>query len=613
MQVALLMRLEAVCRGSLVCKAQLMHREGAGDDLTQRITKVGAKIVFRGGGSGSMHSGNTNALVRVIEAASAYAGVSDTASLQLQLLRSRSAVGQQGVERRKPLLQTTPHDLVFLSLPSSSFISTTLALPSSLSKNSSRLLLPLNKGLRSSSSSSLQRQQADSHEVSNTSATDKQHQQQQQQLKSYRQVLSTQLSQRFLGAGCVLMQPAICHRIFSFLALDVLFSVVPRVCFAWCDAVYSFSVPRAPASVARACLSTAGFRHRLPVREPRLLAMLAARLAKMRPHLRKIEIGPDCRLSDKRWEQRRRLERQEKRMTRMHRSEVEEKMGSEHGDVDEDSDFDEDDDGVDCNDDDDIGSQDHATEGSDERKGARGGLSSGRARERASADDLLPLFLEGPANESKTVGSLGAGRGSGVLHLDLAGLPGVANHSLQYIAKRCPNLRTLNISGCVLVTDQGLAVIAQSCTQLQVLIARRLPSISDKGLSLVAKMCPRLRAVDVAECPRVGDGFIRALVDGQCAASIRALHLPGSAVTGRGLRMLADPSALPLLASVNVKLCGAEPTLGVLAQSKDSGEALRLAQSRMASARDEIPEAQMEWLEAIARFKSQRPRAAVFV
>lgn len=81
---------------------------------------------------------------------------------------------------------------------------------------------------------------------------------------------------------------------------------------------------------------------------------------------------------------------------------------------------------------------------------------------------------------------------------------------MQLIAKKCPNLETLDVRACELISDAGMYFIASHCKKLiSVNVGRKAKGhlITDASMSLLAKNNPNLSTVGVAGC-HVSDRFI---------------------------------------------------------------------------------------------------------
>eukprot|EP00899_Mesostigma_viride_P021803 jgi/Mesvir1/29624/Mv21476-RA.1 len=89
----------------------------------------------------------------------------------------------------------------------------------------------------------------------------------------------------------------------------------------------------------------------------------------------------------------------------------------------------------------------------------------------------------------------------------------VTDAGIIAIARRCTDLRLLDVSHCLGVTDASLMMLAEWCPALEYLGVCELQGVTDAGIIAVAKACSTLRGLDV-NCSEVGtDAGIRAVAD----------------------------------------------------------------------------------------------------
>ncbi|XP_013384148.1 F-box/LRR-repeat protein 7-like isoform X1 [Lingula anatina] len=141
-------------------------------------------------------------------------------------------------------------------------------------------------------------------------------------------------------------------------------------------------------------------------------------------------------------------------------------------------------------------------------------------------------------------------------HLEIQGCANITNLALFEVVSRCTNLEHLNVTGCALITcisltpdaklqygqnpctiylrhldmtdcyaleDSGLKIIASHCTQLQYMYLRRCMRITDIGVQAIALYCTMLKEFSVSDCRRVTDFGLREL--SKLGSSLRYLSV----------------------------------------------------------------------------------------
>ena len=86
--------------------------------------------------------------------------------------------------------------------------------------------------------------------------------------------------------------------------------------------------------------------------------------------------------------------------------------------------------------------------------------------------------------------------------LVLEGCYEVTDKGLEFVAKSCQQLQSLDVFSCQ-ITDNGLNFVSERCTQLKSLILSCSYDVTDKGLEFVAKNCPHLLELVIGEADKV--------------------------------------------------------------------------------------------------------------
>ncbi|KAJ1492998.1 hypothetical protein T484DRAFT_1929974 [Baffinella frigidus] len=107
------------------------------------------------------------------------------------------------------------------------------------------------------------------------------------------------------------------------------------------------------------------------------------------------------------------------------------------------------------------------------------------------------------------------GMGGGVTYLDVKGMVGFTDESLQLVGAACPNLWLLQIGGCTALTDKGIIdyvalIRQQSEVHLRKLSLMNCSALTNAALAAVAEELPEVRDLCIYGCYRMtDDGLIR--------------------------------------------------------------------------------------------------------
>ncbi|XP_008243014.1 PREDICTED: F-box protein SKIP1-like [Prunus mume] len=132
-----------------------------------------------------------------------------------------------------------------------------------------------------------------------------------------------------------------------------------------------------------------------------------------------------------------------------------------------------------------------------------------------------------------------------------------SNHSLSFVAQRCPNLEVLSIKCCPNVTDSSMADIAFRCPMIRELDISYCHEISHESLVLIGRNCPNLKILkrnlmnwlDPSEhagvvpdeylktCPQ--DGNSEAAAIGKSMPNLEHLELRFSKVSAKGFALIS--------------------------------------------------------------------------
>lgn len=141
----------------------------------------------------------------------------------------------------------------------------------------------------------------------------------------------------------------------------------------------------------------------------------------------------------------------------------------------------------------------------------------------------------------------------GLARLEKLNLSGtrIGDGALATLARRCPELASLNCSRCEGVGDDGVIMVAVRCTRLRALHLARCLGLSDAALSAMGDFAPALEEVHLAGCVAVTDKGVSALARG--CAQLQRLSLDSVCVSDAGLEELGR--SCPRLCSLQAQGC----------------------------------------------------------
>ena len=84
----------------------------------------------------------------------------------------------------------------------------------------------------------------------------------------------------------------------------------------------------------------------------------------------------------------------------------------------------------------------------------------------------------------------------------------INDEGLVALARRCPDLRKVQLQGCRNIQDEGVVRLAESCPQLEYLCVSNCSHLTDACLLALSQNCPRLNTLECASVSQFTDtGF----------------------------------------------------------------------------------------------------------
>lgn len=164
------------------------------------------------------------------------------------------------------------------------------------------------------------------------------------------------------------------------------------------------------------------------------------------------------------------------------------------------------------------------------------------------------LILRGVRRRSDMLALIARYFGRIVTNLDVSDSVAVDDDWLRTLgaATECPAITSLSAARCSGVTDKGIEIFARKKgLDLRALHVPGCESVSDDGIEFVAKHCTGLRSIDLSGCPRVRDRSVFAI---SALTGLQNIALGGCAeVSDNALRQLF--TSVTQLRSLSIRGC----------------------------------------------------------
>ncbi|KAG9509781.1 F-box/LRR-repeat protein 2, partial [Fragariocoptes setiger] len=90
----------------------------------------------------------------------------------------------------------------------------------------------------------------------------------------------------------------------------------------------------------------------------------------------------------------------------------------------------------------------------------------------------------------------------------------VNNESLQYLASKCKQLRTINLNACSSITDEAVIALSENCDDIVNCCLSKCTNIADQSLIALSQHCPKLKTLGLIGCNLLTDAGFQALTRG---------------------------------------------------------------------------------------------------
>ena len=149
-----------------------------------------------------------------------------------------------------------------------------------------------------------------------------------------------------------------------------------------------------------------------------------------------------------------------------------------------------------------------------------------------------------------------------LMALDVTGIYGVSDLTLDVVAKHCYKLQGLNITHCRQISNNALIKIANSCHQLKRLKLNSCIQVTDEAIINFARSCRSLLEIDLTDCRRLEDEAVTALIsEGLNLRELRLAHC--SLITDNAFLNLPMGSSFESLRILDLTDCGELQDAGV--------------------------------------------------
>lgn len=102
----------------------------------------------------------------------------------------------------------------------------------------------------------------------------------------------------------------------------------------------------------------------------------------------------------------------------------------------------------------------------------------------------------------------------------------ITSQGLVTLVRGCPNLQVVYLRRCVNVTDEAIVQLSKCCRYLRELNIGGCPLVTDQSLCALGENCSRLSSINFSKANVTDDGVL-SLVQGDCAESLKEIHLDG--------------------------------------------------------------------------------------